>query len=61
MSYLVRALIAAIACVLVFALIPPLFSVFGFTADAALMQVIRICVAGIAVFYVIRGGPVFNG
>lgn len=59
MNYLIRALIAAVGCVLTFALIPPLFSVFGFNAGADLMQVIRVCVAGLAVFYVIKGGPVF--
>lgn len=58
MNYLFRALIAAIGCVLTFALIPPLFSVFGFHPSSDLFQVIRICVGGLALFYVLKGPPV---
>ncbi len=58
MQYLWRVLIAAFACVLLFNLLPPLFSVFGFAVSGALEQVIRICAGGIAVFYVILGPPV---
>lgn len=58
MNYLIRALIAAVGCVVTFALIPPLFGVFGFSASGDLMQVIKICVGGIAIFYVLAGPAV---
>lgn len=52
-----RILIAVIACVLAFALIPAVAEVVGFPISDALWKVIRICIAGAAVFYIIRGGP----
>lgn len=52
-----RVLIAVIAVVLVFALIPPFTRIIGFGLDADLMTIIKVCVAGLAVFYVLKGGP----
>ena len=52
-----RVLMAAIAIVLVFLLIPAFADLLGFSIQPALMTIIKVCVAGIAVFYVLRGGP----
>jgi hypothetical protein len=50
-----RVLIAAICVVLIFLLIPPFAQVIGFTISAPLMTIIKICVAGLALLYVLRG------
>jgi hypothetical protein len=50
-----RVLIAVIAVVLTFALIPPVAHVLGFAIDGDVYTIIRICVAGLAIFYIIRG------
>lgn len=50
-----RVLIAVIACVLVFALLPPVSRLIGFSLSGDLLTVIKICVAGLAVFYILRG------
>ena len=50
-----RVLIAVIAVALAFALIPPVSRLFGFTVSGDLWLVIRIVVAGLAVFYILRG------
>ncbi len=52
-----RVIIAVLAVVLLFALLPPFFAIVGFTPDGNVMQVLRICIAGIAVFYVLKGPP----
>ncbi len=50
-----RILIAVISCILVFALIPPVSRIIGFEVSGDLMLIVRICVAGIAIFYILRG------
>ena len=50
-----RILIAVVAVVLTFALIPPLSRILGFGVTGDVMLVVRICVAGLAVFYILRG------
>lgn len=50
-----RVLIAVIAVLLALALIPPVARLIGLPIDADLMIVIRICIAGIAAFYILRG------
>lgn len=50
-----RIIIAVIVVALLFALLPPVFSILGFAASAAVMQVIQICIGGIAVLYVLTG------
>ncbi len=50
-----RVLIAVIAVVLTFALIPPVARIIGLTLSEDIWTVIRICVAGLAVFYILRG------
>ena len=50
-----RILIAVIGVTLTFALIPPICRIIGFTPTADIMLVVRICVAGIAIYYILRG------
>lgn len=50
-----RVLIAVIAVVLCLALIPPVSRVLGFAISGDLWTIVRICVAGIAIFWIIRG------
>ena len=50
-----RILIAVVAVVLTFALIPPLSRILGFGVTGDVMLVVRICVAGMAVFYILKG------
>ena len=52
-----RVLIAVIAVVLMYALLPPVSRLIGFALSGDLMMVIKVCVAGLAVFYILRGGP----
>lgn len=52
-----RVLIAVIAVVLVYALIPPVARVLGFPISGDLWLIVRIVVAGLAIFYIIRGRP----
>jgi hypothetical protein len=54
-NILVRILLAAICVALLWALLPPLFEVLGFGPSPALLQIIKICVAGIALLYVFTG------
>jgi len=52
---LVRVIIAVVCCVLAYALIPPVSRIIGFDLTADLMMVIKVCIAGIAALYIIRG------
>lgn len=52
-----RALIAVIVVALLFALIPPLLTVLGVSVSAALLSVLKICIGGIALLYVLKGPP----
>jgi len=53
-----RVIIAVICAVLLFALLPPLFDVLGFPLGGSLLLVIRICIVGIALLYILKGTPV---
>ncbi len=60
MSALLWRVIIAVLCVaLVLALIPPVFALIGFAIDANLLLVLRICIAGIALFYILKGPSPF--
>lgn len=62
MGILLRVLIAVIAVVLTFALIPPVARILGFSISGDVFTVIRYCVAGIAVFYILFGPtPTWRG
>ncbi len=50
-----RVLIAVVCVVLTFALLPPVARIIGFDLSADVMLVIRVCVAGLAVLYILRG------
>ncbi len=52
-----RLIIAVICCVLAFQLIPAVADVIGFTISGSLFKIIQICIAGLAVFYIIGGPP----
>ncbi len=56
-SILWRVLIAVIAVLLVYALIPPVSRILGFDVSGDLFLVIKVVVAGLAVFYILRGAP----
>lgn len=51
-----RTIYAVIAVVLLFTLIPLVFTAVGLPLDASVWAILRICIAGIAVFYIL-GGP----
>lgn len=50
-----RVLIAVFVIVFVYALLPPVLSVIGISLSADVMKIIRICVGGIALFYIVFG------
>ena len=52
-----RVLIAVICVVLILALLPPFFRIVGFDLSSDIMLVLRICIAGLAVLYVLKGPP----
>ena len=53
-----RAIISVICVVLLFALMPPLFHVFGIAMSGDIETILRICIGGIALLYVLKGAPV---
>ncbi len=52
-----RILIAVVAVIATFALVPPLSRILGFPVDGDVFTVIRVVVAALAVLYILRGGP----
>ena len=52
-----RVLIAVVAVVIVLALIPPGARIIGFPIEGDLWLVGRLCIAGLAVFYILNGPP----
>ncbi len=52
-----RVIIAVICTVLILAVLPPFFHVVGFTLSGDVWLILRICIAGLAVLYVIKGPP----
>lgn len=55
-----RLLIAIVAVLLAFALIPPVLRVLQFSVSGDVLTIVRVCIAGLAIFYVLRG-PNFPG
>jgi len=51
-----RVIIAVICVVLIMMLLPPFFALVGLNVDPNLMTILRICIAGIAILYVLKGG-----
>lgn len=58
-----RALLAVIAVVLLFALLPLLLRIFALSIGGDVLSVIRICIGGIALLWVLtgKGGPTVPG
>lgn len=57
-SFFWRVLFAAIFVVLIYLLIPPFVQLLGFGMNANLLTIVRVCIAGIVIFYVLSGpGP----
>lgn len=52
---LIRVIIAVIAVVLFYALLDPVMQVFRFPLSGPVRTIITVCVAGIAVYYVLKG------
>ncbi len=52
-----RVVLAVIAVVLFFAILPPLLRVIGFPVSGDLMLILRVAIAGLAIFYVLKGPP----
>jgi hypothetical protein len=50
-----RLILASIAVVLCYALVPPFVALLGFSMDANLWTILRVCVAGLAIYYVLKG------
>jgi len=52
-----RVLIAVVCVVIILAILPPFFRIIGFDASGDVMTILRVCIAGLAVLYVIKGPP----
>ncbi len=52
---LMRVIVAVICVIVTFALIPPVARIIGFSVDGDLWLVLRICIAGLAALYILRG------
>ena len=57
-----RILIAVVAVVFTFLILPPLMHVLGLSLSGDVLMVIKLCVAALAVFYILFGRtvPPFN-
>jgi len=53
-----RVIIAVVVVVCVIAVLPPFFRIVGFELSSDVWLVFRICIAGLAVLYVLKGPPV---
>lgn len=56
-ALLYRIIIAVICVVLILAVLPPFFHLIGFSASGDVMTILKICIAGLAVLYVLKGRP----
>lgn len=50
-----RVIVAVLAVLLALALIPPVARLIGFALSGDVLLVLRLCIAGLAAFYIIRG------
>lgn len=53
----IRMLIAVVCVVVLFALLGPVLSILGFPLSGDLLQVFRIVVAVVAIYYIVWGPP----
>ena len=56
-AFLWRVILAVICVVLVYALLPPFIRIIGFNPNADVLLIVRICIAGLALLYVLKGPP----
>lgn len=54
----IRCLIAVVAVVILFALLPPVLHVLGFSLNADIETIFRIVVGVVALYYIVWGPPV---
>lgn len=54
-----RVLIAVVCVLLAFALIPPLLRIFGLDVGGDVLTVVRVCIGGLAVLYILTGARWF--
>ena len=52
-----RIVLAVIAVLLFYAILPPVMRVIGFPASGDVLLILRIAVAGLAIVYVLKGPP----
>lgn len=52
---LARVIIAVLAVVVAVLLIPPVARIVGFPLSGDVMLVLRVCIAALAVFYILKG------
>ena len=52
-----RILLAVIAVLLIGALLPPVSRIIGFPMDSDVLLVLRLVIAGLALFYILKGPP----
>jgi len=55
MEVLGRVVVAVLGVVVAIMLIPPFFRVLGFPVSADVLLILKVCIAGLAIFYVVRG------
>jgi len=52
-----RVVLAVVSVLLLFALLPPLFRLFGLELSGDLLMVLKVCIGGLALLYVLKGPP----
>lgn len=57
-DFALRCLIAVVAVLIVFALIPPVLHIIGFSMVSDVNTIFRIVVAVVALYYIVWGPPV---
>lgn len=57
-SILWRVLIAVLACMFTYLLIPPVARIIRLPLGGDVLLVLKVCIAALAVFYILRGSPV---
>lgn len=56
-AFLYRVIIAVICVVLLNAIVDPFLAVAGFNVSVDVLTILKICIAGLAVLYVLKGPP----
>lgn len=53
-----RVIIAVVCLVIIFALMTPLIALMGIGMDGNVLQILRVCIVGIAILYILKGPPI---